>query len=429
MPKVEISPGPSLPSTFEARIAQPQTPTPSVMPPVALVEILTAAELIPGPRGSLWYTGTGAPTSFPGQADGDMYIDNATDHVWQLQSGVWVDTGTDLHGSPDTPADILAKLVTVDGTGSGLDADTLDGHDTPFFATQAALDAEATARGSADSTLQGNITSEASTRAAADTTLQSNINAEVTNRTNADAALQTQINTKVDATAQDTRDDAQDAAITAKIGEAPNDGIQYVRQSLAWSPVSVPPGTAMSDTPPASPINGQMWLETDSGILFVFWVDAGGGAGQWVQIGGSAQSAPVITPWVGYTPVLTNMGTPTQVAFLSRRFGDTLEITGFFVAGTAAAAEARFGLGYNGVAGGLVIDPAKCPASPMLAGEGIRGIVAANAWYMTMQPSVGYLTWGIQSAGAHAFTKANGDAIGVGLAFGFKAAVPIQGWS
>jgi hypothetical protein len=31
-------------------------------------------------------------------------------------------------GSPDTAAQVLAKLVTVDGTGSGLDADLIDGH-------------------------------------------------------------------------------------------------------------------------------------------------------------------------------------------------------------------------------------------------------------------------------------------------------------
>ena len=32
-----------------------------------------------------------------------------------------------------TAADVLTKLKTVDGTGSGLDADTLDGHDTAYF--------------------------------------------------------------------------------------------------------------------------------------------------------------------------------------------------------------------------------------------------------------------------------------------------------
>ena len=36
-------------------------------------------------------------------------------------------------GSPDTPQQVLAKLSQVDGTGSGLDAAVLDGHDTAFF--------------------------------------------------------------------------------------------------------------------------------------------------------------------------------------------------------------------------------------------------------------------------------------------------------
>ena len=34
-----------------------------------------------------------------------------------------------------TAADVLTKIKTVDGSGSGLDADLLDGHDTAYFAT------------------------------------------------------------------------------------------------------------------------------------------------------------------------------------------------------------------------------------------------------------------------------------------------------
>ena len=37
-------------------------------------------------------------------------------------------------GSPDTAAQVLAKLVTVDGPGSGLDADKLDGNQASAFA-------------------------------------------------------------------------------------------------------------------------------------------------------------------------------------------------------------------------------------------------------------------------------------------------------
>jgi len=41
------------------------------------------------------------------------------------------DPGVD--GSPDTAAEVLAKLITVDGTSSGLDADLLDGHHASDF--------------------------------------------------------------------------------------------------------------------------------------------------------------------------------------------------------------------------------------------------------------------------------------------------------
>ena len=50
----------------------------------------------------------------------------------------WVKTGSIIgppgaSGSPDTAAQVLAKLITVDGTGSGLDADLLDGMNSTAF--------------------------------------------------------------------------------------------------------------------------------------------------------------------------------------------------------------------------------------------------------------------------------------------------------
>ncbi len=43
------------------------------------------------------------------------------------------DTAYFLAASAYTAADVLSKLLTVDGTGTGLDADLLDGHDTAYF--------------------------------------------------------------------------------------------------------------------------------------------------------------------------------------------------------------------------------------------------------------------------------------------------------
>jgi len=46
-----------------------------------------------GARGSLWYTGSGAPGTISGQANGDWYLDTSTGNVWELISGTWVNEG------------------------------------------------------------------------------------------------------------------------------------------------------------------------------------------------------------------------------------------------------------------------------------------------------------------------------------------------
>jgi hypothetical protein len=128
-------PGERVVQEFDALVERSTLPETAKPPRVGLVEISQRqpTELIPGPvgpqgvRGSRWFTGSGVPGTIVGQQLGDMYLDDATDHVWQFDGAAWNDTGTDLHGSPDTGADILVKLAPVDGAGSGLDADMVDG--------------------------------------------------------------------------------------------------------------------------------------------------------------------------------------------------------------------------------------------------------------------------------------------------------------
>lgn len=229
MTKVEIEPGPGLPKTYHIQVEQPTTvPQPinqSSMPPVALVEIETATELIAGPVGPPGPEGPVGPQGEP--------------------------------GSPDTPADILAKLVTVDGVDSGLDADMLDGQHASYFASQVDL---------------------------------SNLTTRVTAAEGVNTSQDAAIAGKVDAVAQDARDDSQDAAIAGKIGEAPSDGLQYVRKNAAWAVAAFPPGTHVGTTPPASPVPGQLWFESDSGDTFI-WYDDGNSA-QWVQQNVVADSFP-----------------------------------------------------------------------------------------------------------------------------------------
>jgi len=53
---------------------------------------------------------------------------------------------------------------------------------------------------------------------------------------------------------------------------------------------SIVGGAVISDTPPASPKNGQIWWESDSGLGMIYYVDPGGAPGQWVQMTGPAGS-------------------------------------------------------------------------------------------------------------------------------------------
>ena len=62
------------------------------------------------------------------------------------------------------------------------------------------------------------------------------------------------------------------------IPEAPVDGKQYARKNSAWVEVVIPPAVSVSDSPPSSPVVGQMWWESDSGIMFIYYGTA------WVQM-------------------------------------------------------------------------------------------------------------------------------------------------
>ena len=82
-----------------------------------------AASTVPGPQGPAGPAGADGPAGIQGPK-GDPGI--------QGVQGPQGPAGT--NGSPDTAAQILAKLITVDGPSSGLDADLLDGQHASAFA-------------------------------------------------------------------------------------------------------------------------------------------------------------------------------------------------------------------------------------------------------------------------------------------------------
>lgn len=135
------------------------------------------------------------------------------------------------------------------------------------------------------------------------------------------------------------------------------------------------------------------------------------------------------TDWVAYTPTFTGWGTVSSVSFFSRRVGDTLHIRGRWQAGTTTATEARVTLGWNGTDGNIVSDSTKVPATS-IAGTAIRTATGAAAFYMLIEQSVAYMTFGLQDASNGALnTKQNGSAIALsGQVWSLTAEVPVAGW-
>lgn len=66
-------------------------------------------------------------------------------------------------------------------------------------------------------------------------------------------------------------------AIATLLQDPPADGKQYARKNGAWDAVLV---VAIGDNPPASPAIGQLWWESDTGNLFIWYDD--GNSVQWV---------------------------------------------------------------------------------------------------------------------------------------------------
>jgi hypothetical protein len=165
-----------------------------------------------------------APT--PSAADNDTSV-ATTAYVTNA-----VTTGT-------TASAILTKLLTVDGAGSNLDADLLDGQTGTFYTTMSNMS------GTISAAQHGNL-SGGSLHAAA-------------------------------------------TALTAGfMTDAPSDGVSYGRKNGTWA--TMVGGATIADTPPVSGLlPGQLWFESDSGNTFIWYSDAN--SSQWIQIAGELPDA------------------------------------------------------------------------------------------------------------------------------------------
>jgi hypothetical protein len=206
---------------------------------------------------------------------GVRFFSTAADYVagdFVVQGGQLYRARVPVSAGAFAPASWDAVLTFAnDGAGSGLDADLLDGNDSTYFVSQAGFNSVVAGLAPINSpTFTG------------------------------DARAQTPA----------TTDNDQSIATTAFVKaqgyispDAPNDGTQYVRKNLVWSPVSVPPGTTISDNAPSSPQPGQLWWQSSTGNLYIWYDD--GNTQQWVQI--NSASAGGVRLGQCYLDMYTNL--------------------------------------------------------------------------------------------------------------------------
>ncbi len=130
--------------------------------------------------------------------------------------------------------------------------------------------------------------------------------------------------------------------------------------------------------------------------------------------------------WATYSPALVGFGTPSSVEFEWSRRADSINVRGKFTSGTATATEARLPF----PTGVTSASTSKIPTL-RVAGHGYFTQVTALQGSILVEPSVTYLTLGIQSASASGLTKVTGIGfLASGNGFSFEAlSIPVTGWA
>lgn len=177
----------------------------------------------------------------------------------------------------------------------------------------------------------------------------------------------------------------------------------------------------------ARAVNGKLPLDGSLAMTGPLAMGSNGISGVTTLAGtGTITGFSNMTLWTQSTPTLVGFGTPTGIAYYSRRSSDTLFIRCRFAAGTPTGVQARVPLLFDNV----VLTSSATMASVELAGSWTRasapGAIQAN---MLATPSTAYLTMGYHSGVVGGLTQQLGNGIsGVGDVFSLYAAVPITGW-
>ena len=140
-----------------------------------------------------------------------------------------------------------------------------------------------------------------------------------------------------------------------------------------------------------------------------------------------------VTDWQSYTPTFTGFGTATNINFKSRRVGDSLQVIGYFQAGTCTAVQAQITLGYAGGNGNVTVDTNKV-ASLAVIGSGASNTGAASSYFGNLtvlaNGAVNYVNFGVQTSTLAALTATTATNIIANNSYiSFYCEVPIAGWS
>lgn len=141
------------------------------------------------------------------------------------------------------------------------------------------------------------------------------------------------------------------------------------------------------------------------------------------------QQGTPVTDWVAYTPTFSGFGTPTGVAFYSRRVGGNLEVRGRFTPSATSAVTAAVSLGFNGASGNVTIDSTKITSGDVV-GTAVHASSNTTTFGWQVLATTGTtLNFGQQTSSVNATSVAVASTSFGTLLTELFASVPIVGWS
>lgn len=227
-----------------------------------------------------WSDVSGKPATFPPTLP--IQITDVTG-LFQEQADQNTAISTKLPIANYTAADVMTKVSSLDGTGSGLDADLLDGQHGSYY-----LDWNS--QTGKPATFPPTLPIAWTDVSGKPTTFPPTLPIAQSDVTNLVADIGSKEPT-ISAGSQSQYwrgDKTWHEFPPTGVTDAPSDGTIYGRKDATWVSTAgqLPSGVTIADAAPAAPMVGQMWFESDTGNLYIWYDD--GNTKQWVHVSGFA---------------------------------------------------------------------------------------------------------------------------------------------